>query len=141
MSITPAQTLIAVDFGLKNMGLAVGNTVSRTATPLTLIKARDGVPDWEHIVRLVDEWRPARVIVGHPLNMDGSDSELSARAERFARQLEARLKLEVVLVDERLSSRDAKQMALASGHSGDFFSDPIDDQAAALILETYLSEL
>lgn len=141
MTVTPAQTLLAVDFGLKNMGLAVGNTVSRTATPLTVIKARDGVPDWDHIAQLVEEWQPNRVIVGHPLNMDGSASELSARAERFARQLEARLKREVVLVDERLSSREAKQAALASGHSGDFLSDPIDDQAAALILETYLSEL
>jgi len=132
--------VIALDFGLRNIGVAVGNTVTLTAQPLTILAARDGVPDWSTLAALVKEWQPDRIIVGHPLNMDGSASELSERAAKFSRQVEGRLGLTVTLVDERLSSREAKAMAFTKGHKGDFAADPIDDQAAAIILTTWLNE-
>ena len=134
------ETVIAIDYGLRNMGVAVGNTLSCTAQPLAVIGARDGVPEWETLATLIAEWQPARVIVGHPINMDGSESEISQRATRFARQVGGRFNLPVTLVDERLSSREAKSNALAAGHRGDFAADPIDDQAAAIILATWLNE-
>ena len=134
------ESIIALDFGLRNIGVAVGNSLSGTAQPLTIISAKDGVPDWPALTALTNEWQPHRIIVGHPLNMDGSASELSERAAKFSRQVEGRLGLTVTLVDERLSSREAKAMAFTQGHKGDFAADPIDDQAAAIILTTWLNE-
>lgn len=133
--------MLALDFGLRHIGVAVGNTFSRTAQPLTIIKAKDGVPDWAALSSLAEEWRPDRIVVGLPINMDGSPSELSERASKFARQVEGRIGVVVSLVDERLSSREAKRSALAEGHRGDFAAEPIDDQAAAIILSTWLNEL
>jgi putative Holliday junction resolvase len=133
--------VLALDFGLRHIGVAVGNTFSRTAQPLTIIKAKDGVPDWTALSSLAREWRPDRIVVGLPINMDGSPSELSERASKFARQVEGRIGVVVSLVDERLSSREAKRSALAEGHRGDFAAEPIDDQAAAIILSTWLNEL
>jgi putative Holliday junction resolvase len=135
------ETVLALDFGLRHIGVAVGNTFSRTAQPLTIIKAKDGVPDWTALSSLAEEWRPDRIVVGLPINMDGSSSELSERASKFARQVEGRIGVVVSLVDERLSSREAKRSALAEGHRGDFAAEPIDDQAAAIILSTWLNEL
>ena len=133
--------MLALDFGLRHIGVAVGNTFSRTAQPLAIIKAKDGVPDWAALSSLAQEWRPDRIVVGLPINMDGSPSELSERASKFARQVEGRIGVVVSLVDERLSSREAKRSALAEGHRGDFAAEPIDDQAAAIILSTWLNEL
>ena len=133
--------MLALDFGLRHIGVAVGNTFSRTAQPLAIIKAKDGVPDWTVLSSLAQEWRPDRIVVGLPINMDGSPSELSERASKFARQVEGRIGVVVSLVDERLSSREAKRSALAEGHCGDFAAEPIDDQAAAIILSTWLNEL
>ena len=134
------ETVLAIDFGLRNMGVAVGNTLSRTAQPLAIINARDGVPDWDALAKFIEEWQPQRVVVGHPLNMDGTESDISKRVMKFARQLEGRYQRIVTLVDERLSSREAKAAALASGHNGDFAAKPIDDEAAAIILSTWLNE-
>lgn len=137
---TKHETVIAIDYGLRNMGVAVGNTVSRTAQPLSIISARDGVPDWGALTKLIEEWQPDRIIVGHPLNMDGSESDISHRVMKFARQIEGRCEIGVTLVDERLSSREAKAAALSAGHHGDFATSPIDDQAAAIILTTWLND-
>jgi putative Holliday junction resolvase len=134
------ESIIALDFGLRNIGVAVGNSLSRTAQPLTIISARDGVPDWTALTALTNEWQPHRIIVGHPLNMDGSASELSQRATKFARQVEGRLGRPVTLADERLSSREAKTMALSRGHKGDFAAEPVDAEAAAIILTTWLND-
>ena len=134
------EAVLAIDFGLRNMGVAVGNTLSRTAQPLAIINARDGVPDWDALAKFIEEWQPQRVVVGHPLNMDGTESDISKRVMKFARQIEGRYQRIVTLVDERLSSREAKAAALASGHNGDFAAKPIDDEAAAIILSTWLNE-
>ena len=131
---------MAIDYGLRNLGVAVGNTLSKTAQPLCIICARDGVPDWDALAKLIEEWQPSQLVVGYPLNMDGSESEISQKVVKFARQLEGRYHTSVTLIDERLSSREAKSAALASGHYGDFAAMPIDDQAAAIILTTWFNE-
>ena len=84
--MTAHETVIAIDFGLRNLGVAVGNTLSNTARPLTVISARDGNPDWEALISLLREWQPDQVLVGHPLNMDGTESDMGLRAQKFARQ-------------------------------------------------------
>ena len=137
---TAHETVIAFDYGLRNIGLAVGNTLSGTARPLSIIAAQNGVPNWAVLAGVLSEWLPNRLLVGLPLNMDGSDSDIGHRVEKFARQLEGRFGIQVTLVDERLSSREAKANALAQGHLGDFAANPIDDQAAAIILTTWLNE-
>ena len=134
------ETIIAIDFGLRNIGVAVGNTLSLTSRPLTILQARDGVPDWDALCSIFDEWRPDRILVGNPLNMDDSESDMGRQAARFARRIEGRFGLAVTLVDERLSSREAKANALTAGHRGDFASIPVDDEAAAIILATWLHQ-
>ena len=134
------ETIIAIDFGLRNIGVAVGNTLSLTSRPLTILQARDGVPDWDALSSIFSEWRPDRILVGNPLNMDDSESDMGRQAARFARRIEGRFGLPVTLVDERLSSREAKASALAAGHRGDFASIPVDDEAAAIILATWLHQ-
>ena len=134
------ETIIAIDFGLRNIGVAVGNTLSLTSRPLAILQARGGVPDWDALSSIFDEWRPDRILVGNPLNMDDSESDMGRQAARFARRIEGRFGLTVTRVDERLSSREAKANALAAGHRGDFASIPVDDEAAAIILATWLHQ-
>ena len=111
-----------------------------TTRSLPILKARDGVPNWDELAKLVAEWQPQLLVVGEPLNMDGSPSELSERANKFGRRLHGRLGIAVEMVDERLSSFEAKQQSREQGHRGDYKRDPIDSLAAELILQTWLSE-
>ncbi|MBT8447392.1 MAG: Holliday junction resolvase RuvX [Gammaproteobacteria bacterium] len=125
-------TLLAFDFGTRRIGVAVGQTISRTATPLALIPVRDGRIDWPAIAALVDEWRPAAIIVGLPVNMDGTRHALADRVERFARQLGGRYGREVKLIDERLSSVAAAEAASGAADT--------DAHAARVILESWLND-
>lgn len=131
---------MAFDFGLRQIGVATGNCLLGTTTALPILKAKEGVPEWRELEGVVAQWRPDLLVVGNPLNMDGSDSALGARAAKFARRLHGRLGLEVVLVDERLSSFEAKHDARAQGHRGDFKRQPVDSLAAQLILRTWLAQ-
>lgn len=133
-------TVLAFDFGLRQIGVATGNALFETTQPLAILRAKDGVPDWQALEELVREWRPDLIVVGDPLNMDGSDSELCRRARKFARRLEGRLGVAVEMVDERLSSFEAKQSSRERGHAGDYRKNPVDSQAAELILLTWLSQ-
>lgn len=134
--MTP-QTILAFDFGTRNIGVAVGQTLTRTADELPPLPARDGIPDWDSIGRLLSEWQPQLLVVGLPLNMDGSPSELSARAKKFGNRLHGRFGLQVEMMDERLSTFSAKGEALNRGHRGDYASNPVDSIAARLILESW----
>ncbi|WP_213004159.1 Holliday junction resolvase RuvX [Parahaliea maris] len=131
---------MAFDFGLRQIGVATGNCVLATCQPLTVLNARDGIPDWVAVEKLVKEWQPDVLVVGLPLNMDGSESELSRRAKKFARRLHGRLGLPVEMADERLSSFEAKSQQREQGHRGDYKARPVDSEAAALILNTWLAE-
>lgn len=131
---------MAFDYGLRQIGVAVGNRLLGTTRPLTVLSARDGVPDWSALQALVAEWQPDVLVVGDPLNMDGSDSELSARAGKFARRLHGRLGLPVAMADERLSSFEAKERQRELGHRGNYKAQPVDAYAAELILQTWLRE-
>jgi putative Holliday junction resolvase len=132
--------VLAFDFGLRQIGVAVGNTSLGTTQPLTILRAREGIPDWRAVAALVEEWDPDILLVGDPLNMDGSESELCARARKFANRLDGRLGLPVEMADERLSSFEAKRARRERGISGDFKSRPVDSEAAEIILRSWLTE-
>ena len=93
--------LLGFDFGMKRIGVAVGQTVTKTARPLETLKAKQGVPHWEKILKLIKTWQPDALIVGIPLNMDGTPQPLTEAAEQFANELKKRFELPVYGIDER----------------------------------------
>ena len=127
------RTLLAFDFGLKRIGVAVGQSQTSSASPLTTVAVRKQQPDWNAIADLVDTWSPDALVVGLPLNMDGSEQEMTDRARKFSRQLEGRFGLNVHLVDERLSTREARTRLLDQGRKNSD-ADPV---AAQVILEDW----
>lgn len=129
------KTLLAFDYGTKNIGVAAGQTITRTANSLPPLKAKDGIPDWSQIEKLLGDWKPDLVLVGLPLNMDETESELSVRARKFANRLHGRFGIKVELVDERLTSFEAKGEMMERGGSRHYKTNPVDSIAARLILE------
>ena len=137
---TDARTVLAFDFGLRQIGVAVGNCLLGTSEALQVLRAKDGIPNWDELEALLEDWQPDLLLVGDPLNMDGSASELGDRAAKFGRRLHGRFGLQVIQVDERLTSFEAKQQLAAEGHSGDYKAKPADSVAAELILQSWLRE-
>lgn len=133
-------TVLGFDFGTRNIGVASGQVITRTATALPPLRARDGIPDWQHIEALIDEWRPDAVVVGIPLNMDGSESDMSRRARKFGNRIHGRWGLPFYPADERLTSFEAKEWAGRLGHKGHYGSNPVDAMAAQIILEAWLND-
>ena len=133
------QTFLAFDFGLKRTGVATGNRMLRSATPQATIKA-EGDARFVQVAQRIKEWQPDALVVGLPLNMDGSPSEMSERAEKFARRLHGRYQLPVHTHDERLTTYAAKGERMAQGHHSSSYRDnPVDALAAALLLEGWLT--
>jgi putative Holliday junction resolvase len=130
------NTVLGFDFGLKRIGVAVGQTITRTANPLTTLKAQDGIPVWGEIQHLISTWDADALIVGLPFQLDGSEQLLTFAAKKFANRLKEKFKLPVFLVDERLSTMAAKshlkeEKALVLSE--------IDQYAAKIILESWLN--
>lgn len=134
------RLLLGFDYGSKQIGVAVGQAVTGQARELCVLKAQNGVPDWSQIEKLLKEWQPDAIVVGLPLNMDGTPSEMSARAEKFARRLGGRFNLPVFTHDERLTTYEAKGQRLAQGQRGGYRERPVDALAAALLLEGWLEQ-
>jgi putative Holliday junction resolvase len=130
------DTLLGFDFGPRKIGVAVGQTVTGSASALTTIRSRRDKPDWGRIERLMREWRPNGAVVGLPFNMDDTEGTIAPSARRFARQLEGRFGIRVHLVDERLTSLAARRQLGRDARS----LEAIDALAAKLILETWLHE-
>lgn len=133
------RAVLSLDFGLKQIGVAVGNKITCTTQALTTLRARDGTPDWTELEQVLQEWQPAQIIVGLPLNMDGSEGDLCRRARRFANRVQGRFNIPVEHTDERLSSVAAKENLRELGHKGDYSKHPADAEAARLILETWFA--
>lgn len=135
--------ILGFDFGLRRIGVAVGQTHTRTATALQTIN-HSARPDWTAIDRLVEEWRPSTLIVGLPLAEDGSETEMSAKAREFGNSLGKRFSIEVNYFDERLSSHAAEQAfadARAGGTARRKDASRLDAMAARIILENWLQTL
>ncbi|MGB0466432.1 MAG: Holliday junction resolvase RuvX [Pontibacterium sp.] len=131
--------VMAFDFGTTRMGIAWGQSVTGTATALPPLAARDGIPDWQKLSAIIDEWKPQAIVVGIPLNMDGSISDMARRARKFANRLNDKFKVPVYLMDERLSTTEAKKIHFSAGGSSNFRKESVDGIAAQLILESWFN--
>ena len=138
MAHEPDATLLAFDFGARRIGVAVGTTRLRTARPLTTIDTERNDQRFAAIAALIAEWQPDRLVVGLPLHADGTPHEMTARARRFAHQLEGRTGLPVVQVDERHTTELARSALQADGRGGREHRALRDAVAAQLILQAYL---
>lgn len=134
------RLLLGFDYGTRQIGVAVGQAITGQARELCVLKAQNGVPDWQRVDALIREWQPDAIVVGLPLNMDGTPSEMSERAAKFARRLHGRFNLPVHTHDERLTTFEAKGHRLAQGQRGSYRERPVDALAAALLLEGWLEE-
>ena len=152
-----AELIMSFDFGLRRIGVAVGQRITGTATPLGIVGAVDGVPDWTQLEKLIKDWQPAKLIVGLPLNMDNSENDMSHRAARFAGKLSGRFGIPVETMDERLSTFEVRQAGATAkkegtagkkGATGKIRASRkkvtprkrVDDLAAVVILESWLRQ-
>ena len=133
-------TLLAFDFGTRSIGVAIGQRITGTARPLAAIKAQDGTPDWNVIARLLKEWQPETVIVGLPLNMDGTEQPLTARARNFANKIHGRFGVPITLHDERLSTVEARAGLFEHGGFRALNKGNVDSASAVVILESYFEQ-
>lgn len=129
--------VLAFDYGTKNIGVAIGQALTQSASELPAIKAKDGIPNWDQLAQLLKEWEPTEIVVGLPLNMDSSASEMSQRAKKFGNRMHGRFGVKVSFIDERLSTREAKEIAADRGHKGNYADSPIDSLAACILLESW----
>lgn len=136
----PFHTLLGVDFGLKRIGLAMGQTVTKTASPIGILNAHQGHASAEDVKKIIDIWRPNAIVIGIPLNMNGSLSPIATPAEAFAQWLESETQLPVFRADERLTTKAARcELAeFARVNHSKRRSAPVDAYAAVLILEAWL---
>jgi len=126
--------ILAFDFGTKHIGVAVGQTITRTSSPLIVLNvAREGKEIWNTISSLIDEWKPDQLLVGKPLNMDGTPSEMMKKVDPFFKKLQKISSIPCELVDERLTSFEAKQLMHVDSND-----DRIDDLAAKIFLDNWI---
>ncbi|TRX54524.1 Holliday junction resolvase RuvX [Thalassomonas sp. M1454] len=135
------RTLLGFDFGTSYIGIATGQEITGTASPLKAIKAKDGIPNWGDLEKIIKEWQPDLLVIGLPLNMDGTEQPITARARKFANRLTGRFGIKAELQDERLTTADAKAQLFAQGGYRNLQKDNIDCQSAVLILESYMESL
>lgn len=135
------ETILAFDFGLRRIGVAVGQSVTSSASPLGVVANSENGPDFDAISKIVEEWRPSRIIVGLPIHADGQPGEMQAHVEKFVRDL-WRYQLTVDTIDERYTSLEAEEAlknARASGTRGRISKEAIDSAAAVIIAERFLT--
>ena len=136
--------IVAIDFGLRRIGIASGDTLTRATHPRSTISNGPNGPDWRTLERVLADTRPARIAVGEPYNADGSVSPLTDAARRFATELATRSSLPVDLVDERWSSQDAEERLREQRASGErrrrVTREDVDAAAAAVILERWFEQ-
>ena len=131
-------TLLGFDYGLRHIGVAVGQTVTKTAKPICALKAHNEIPPWDHIAEIIREWQPDALIVGLPLNMDGTEQPITQKTRKFAKQLNERFKLPVHFSDERLTTIEAKEQLFAKRGYRGLKKSAIDAVSAQIILESWI---
>ena len=132
-----SRTILTFDYGTKSIGVAVGQELTGTASLLSAIKAQDGTPDWAVIEKLIQDWQPQLLLVGLPLNMDGTEQPFTARVHKFVNRLHGRFGVKVVTHDERLTTVDARADLFAQGGFKKLSKDAVDCWSAKLILESF----
>lgn len=134
----PDQVFLGFDFGFKRIGVAIGQRLTCSANPLSTLVAKQGIPDWTAIQKMIQQWNPQALIVGLPTCIDDSELYTTVAARRFAKQLEKRFALSVHLVDERLSTVEARGQLFAEGGYRKLKNTAVDSIAACVILEQWL---
>lgn len=140
MKNSPPEILLGFDFGMKRIGVAVGQTVTKTARPLTVIQANQGIPHWPTLDKLMKTWQPDALVVGIPLDMQGKELSVTQAAQQFAASLKERYQLAVYDIDERLTTKDAREQLFAQGGYKALQNAKVDSVAAQLILETWFMQ-
>jgi len=131
--------VLGFDFGAKRIGVAVGQFITRSASPITILNSRGGIPDWKNIESLKNEWKANAFVVGMPYNMDGTEQEITKGAKKFGRQLEKMFKLPVYFVDERLTTKEAQWSLRENKEKKRLQNNKnVDSLAAKIILESFL---
>lgn len=133
------EILLAFDFGTKRIGVAVGQTVTKTARPLTTLKADNGKPHLETLAKLIHIWKPNALVIGIPLNMDGTEQPITKSAREFAEMLRKQFNLPVHEMDERLTTKSARENLFAEGGFKALQNGQVDAVAAQLILQNWLN--
>jgi len=131
--------LLGFDFGMKRIGVAVGQTVTRTARALTTLKAENGMPNKEALSKLIKIWQPTAIIVGIPLNMDGTEQAITQEARRFVEMLRNLFKIPVYEMDERLTTKSARETLFEEGGYKALQNGQVDRVAAQLILQNWIN--
>lgn len=134
------RTVLGFDFGTKSIGVAIGQEITGTARPLAAFKAKEGNPDWQQVEKLLKEWQPDLVIVGLPLNMDGTEQPVTAQARKFANRLHGRFGVQIELHDERLSTVEARADLFDRGGFRALNKGSVDAASAVIILESWFEK-
>ena len=135
-----SKVILAFDFGLKHIGVAIGQEITNTAETFFSLKAKNGEPDRRKLDTLIKEWNPKLLVVGNPLNMDGSESEMKKKSDKFSNLINKRYNIPVELMDERLTTREAKDRLKAEEDNSAFSGRDTHQIAAQIILENWFSE-
>jgi putative Holliday junction resolvase len=133
------KQVLSFDFGTKRIGVAIGQTITGTASELPPLKAKDGIPNWQDIENLIKEWQPDLLLVGLPLNMDGTESEMSKRARKFANRLHGRFGKPFEMIDERLTSEEIKYELRDQGIHN-FGHHSVDGMVAKILFEDWCEQ-
>ncbi|MDN3379198.1 MULTISPECIES: Holliday junction resolvase RuvX [unclassified Pseudoalteromonas] len=134
------RTVMGFDFGTTSIGIAIGQELTGSASSLSAVKAKDGIPNWDFIKKHVDEWQPDLLVVGLPLNMDGTNQEVTFKAKKFANRLHNNFGLPVETQDERLTTADAKARLFEQGGYKSLGKGNVDNMSAVIILESYFEQ-
>lgn len=131
------MSILAFDFGTKSIGVAVGSRITSTASPLAALAAKEGIPNWQLLEKLIKEWQPDFCVVGLPLNMDGTEQPLTELARKFGNRLHGRFGVQVKYQDERLTTASVREELFARGGFRELSKGRVDSAAACTILEDF----
>lgn len=134
------STFLGFDYGTQSIGVAVGQTITNTAQVLTALQARKGIPNWNEVALLIQKWNPQALIVGLPLNMNGTEQSLTQKVKEFIENLELRFHLPVYTEDERLTTIEARAELFKKGGFHSLKKQKIDALSAQLILEAWMKK-
>ncbi|PPI87837.1 Holliday junction resolvase RuvX [Candidatus Pantoea edessiphila] len=133
------KIILGFDFGSNNIGVAIGQLVTGTAHPIDTIRVKNGIPNWLQIEKLIKEWQPSLLVVGLPLNMDGTDQCFTDCARKFANYLCDRFNIQICMQDERLSTKEARSELFRYGGYRNLVRSSIDSKSAAIILQDWIT--
>lgn len=135
---TGERTVLGFDFGTKRIGIAIGQELTATATGIETISCKNNKPNWQEIDKIIEQWQPSALVVGIPVHMDNTEHDMTVRAQKFCRQLQARYQLTVYQVDERLSSYEAETEL--KQQSNTYNKQSVDSLSAQIILQSWLTK-